>query len=361
MSDREQEIEHLERLRARHKANIRKLEKMLAGYGPLESPLNLLNKLELEQEQLRQVEEELAALRGEGPAEVAAEQAVPVWFEGPQVVASGDRAAAVGGDVHGDVVTGEKVDVGKAAEVSGGPPETEALEPPAVTPGPQAQPVPSQAESARRGINWEQVGAIAGAIGLLIALAAWLIPNAGSYLFGTPAATATPATLPATFTPAATSPPTVALTSDVKLDFWFEVKASDANEFVPGVEGGKYRSGETLRFHFTPTTNGYAYLFSLDTAGKFTPLWPDYTSREAGQVEAGEDYQTIEFELDDREGWEQFFAVASTQPFSYDEDVEPHLHPKPLPGGRGVEPVLKLLELREDRFFHEKITFAHVK
>ncbi len=358
MSDREQEIEHLERLRDRHQANIRNLEEMLAGYGPLESPLNLLNKLELEQEQLRQVEEELAALRGEGPAEVAAEQAVPVWFEGPQVVASGDRAAAVGGDVHGDVVTGEKVDVGKAAEVSGGPPETEALEPPAVTPGPQAQPVPSQAESARRGINWEQVGAIAGAIGLLIALATWLIPNAGSYLFGTPTATLT--TLPATFTPAATSPPTVAPTSDVELAFWFEVKRGDADEFVQGIEGGKYRSGDTLRFHFTPAADGYAYLFSLDTAGKFTPLWP-YDSRAAGQVIAGEDYQTIEFRLDQSEGWEQFFAVASTQPFSYDEDVKPHLQPALLPGGKGVDPVLKLLELREDRFFHEKITFAHVK
>ncbi len=332
MSNREQELEHLKRLRAIHQANIRDLEEKLALHGPLAEPTHLLRELEIEQEGLQQAEERLAALLGEGSGEVTVEQAAPVSSDRPQVVASGDGAAAVGGDV----VTGEKVEVEKPAETQEKPAEAEAIEPSVVELVQREQPASSQEEPARRGTNWEQVGAIAGAIGLLIALAAWLIPGAGSYLFRTPAG------------------------EPVELAFWFEVKAGDADEFVQGVEGGKYRSGETLRFHFTPKADGYAYLFSLDTAGKFTPLWPDYASREARQVKAGEDYQTIEFRLDQSEGQEQFFAVASTRPFSYEEDVEPHLQPKPLPGGKGVDPVLKLLELREDRFFHEKITFTHL-
>ncbi len=103
MSNREQEIEHLEKLRARHQANIRKLEEMLAGYG-MDRPLPLLNNLEFEQEQVRQVEEQLAALRGERPEEAAEEQTTPAPTGGRQVTASGERAVAVGGDVKGNVI-----------------------------------------------------------------------------------------------------------------------------------------------------------------------------------------------------------------------------------------------------------------
>ncbi len=59
----EQEIEHLDNLRARHQANIRKLEERLALYG-MAPPLHLVNELELEQKQLQEVEAQLAALRG---------------------------------------------------------------------------------------------------------------------------------------------------------------------------------------------------------------------------------------------------------------------------------------------------------
>ncbi len=65
MPDREKEIAHLAELRARHRTNIRSLEKMLAGYG-MDRPLHLVNSLEFEQEQLQQVEAELAALQ-KGP------------------------------------------------------------------------------------------------------------------------------------------------------------------------------------------------------------------------------------------------------------------------------------------------------
>ncbi len=255
MSDREQEIEHLERLRAIHQANIRDLEEKLALHGSLDSPPHLHRRLEREQKGLQQVETKLEALWGEKSVETT-----------------------LSVDVLHQRVPVREILIGLFVVV---------------------------------------------VVGVIIA---WVIQRA----------------------------------EPIELAFWFEVKTGDADEFVPGVEGGKYRYRDKLIFHFTPAADGYAYLFSLDIAGKFTPLWP-YDSHEAGQVIAGEDYQTIEFELDDREGWEQFFAVASTQPFSYDEDVKPHLHPKSLPGGKGVDPVLKLLELREGRFFHEKITFAHVK
>ncbi len=163
------------------------------------------------------------------------------------------------------------------------------------------------------------------------------------------------------FAPTSTPTPTVARLQGIELDLWFEVKTSGAEEFVQGNEEGEYKSGDMLRYHFRPKADGYAYLFNIDTQGKFTPLWPNFTAQNAAQVRAGEDYQTSEFRLDQSEGWEQVFAVVSLEPFSYDGDIAPYLEPLPLPGGKGVDPVRKLLELREDRFFHKKITFAHLK
>lgn len=115
MNELEQEIAHLQELRAKHRKNIRTLEEMLANYG-LERPLPLLNNLEFEREQLRQVEERLAALAGteETPAApgepVAAPPAVRVTVTGSGAGAVGEGATAagaggvaVGGDVHGNV------------------------------------------------------------------------------------------------------------------------------------------------------------------------------------------------------------------------------------------------------------------
>ncbi len=59
----QREVEHLEKLRASHLANIRNLEKTLAGCGRVR-PINLLNDLKFEQQQLRQVKGRLAALQG---------------------------------------------------------------------------------------------------------------------------------------------------------------------------------------------------------------------------------------------------------------------------------------------------------
>ncbi len=58
----EQKIEHLKKLQARHSANICKLEETLAWYG-MTPPLYLVNSLEYENEQLREVEARLTALR----------------------------------------------------------------------------------------------------------------------------------------------------------------------------------------------------------------------------------------------------------------------------------------------------------
>lgn len=61
MTESEQEIAHLQELQAKHRKNIRRLEEQLASYG-MEQPLPLLNNLEFEREQLRQVEERLGKL-----------------------------------------------------------------------------------------------------------------------------------------------------------------------------------------------------------------------------------------------------------------------------------------------------------
>jgi HEAT repeat protein len=62
MTELEQEIAHLQELQAKHRKNIHTLEEMLANYG-MDRPLPLVNNLEFEQEQLRQVEERLTAAR----------------------------------------------------------------------------------------------------------------------------------------------------------------------------------------------------------------------------------------------------------------------------------------------------------
>jgi hypothetical protein len=119
MTDREDELAHLRGLRARHRKNIRTLEEMLANYG-MDRPLPLLNNLEFEREQLRQVEERLAAVlasRQAGTEETpaapakpaAASPAVRVTVTGSGAAAVGEGATAagdvaVGGDVHGDIM-----------------------------------------------------------------------------------------------------------------------------------------------------------------------------------------------------------------------------------------------------------------
>ncbi len=73
MTEPEQEIAHLQELRAKHRRNIRTLEETLANYG-MTRPLKLINELEFEQEQLRQVErrlEKLAAPADPGEAPTA--------------------------------------------------------------------------------------------------------------------------------------------------------------------------------------------------------------------------------------------------------------------------------------------------
>ena len=113
----EQKIAHLRKMRAKHRKHIRTLEEQIANYG-MTPPLSLLNELEHEQEQLRQVKEQLAGLEAQAGTE-----------EMP------------GKPVH--------------------PPRT---------------PKP------RRQVNWEKVGAIVGVIGMLIVLGAWLLPNAVDFL-----------------------------------------------------------------------------------------------------------------------------------------------------------------------------------
>ena len=118
MTELEKEIAHLQELQAKHRQNIRTLEEMLTNYG-MDRPLPLLNNLDFEREQLRQVEERLAAaLAAQAgtkkaptvPTEpVAGHPAVQVTVTGSGAAAVGDRATAggvvaVGGDVHGDVV-----------------------------------------------------------------------------------------------------------------------------------------------------------------------------------------------------------------------------------------------------------------
>ena len=63
MTELEQEIAHLQELRAKHRKNIRRLKETLANYG-VDRPLKLVNELEFEQEQLCHVEEQLEELVG---------------------------------------------------------------------------------------------------------------------------------------------------------------------------------------------------------------------------------------------------------------------------------------------------------
>lgn len=193
---------------------------------------------------------------------------------------------------------------------------------------------------------FQGVGVVIGFLALIVAVMELFMPGF------MPNREVVPASSPA-ITPAPAS------VLGVPLNFWFEVKTEDNGEFSEGIEGKEYSSGEELRFRYVPSEEGYAYLFSLDTAGEFTPLWPDYTSREAAPVKAGVEYSTNLFRLDQSTGKEQFFAVASSVPFSYDEDIKPHLEPEELSGGKGVAPVLKRLNLSEDRFFQKRITFTH--
>ena len=199
---------------------------------------------------------------------------------------------------------------------------------------------------------WQGIGTIIAVIALVVTVVALIGPP--------PPATPTPQSTQLEPTPPSTSTLAPNKTPPVPPDFWFQVKAAGTDTFVRGVMGGEYRSGDHLRFGFTPASDGYAYLFNLDTVGKFTPLWPDYPSREASPAKGGVEYTTDPFRLDQSAGEEQFFLVASSEPFSFDKDIQPNLQAEPLPGGKGVDPVLKRLALAEDKYAQKRITFTHV-
>ncbi|MBL7200844.1 MAG: hypothetical protein ISS56_11890 [Anaerolineae bacterium] len=61
-----EEREHLLRLQAQHKRNIRMLENQIAMYG-MTPPIHLVNHLDHQREQLAEVEARLAALEGSFP------------------------------------------------------------------------------------------------------------------------------------------------------------------------------------------------------------------------------------------------------------------------------------------------------
>ncbi len=87
MTEWENEIAHLEKLRATHRRNIRTLEERLAAYGSLERPLHLINTLEAEREQLHRVEERLAAVQaGKEPPPSARPASVTLFDQREQVV-----------------------------------------------------------------------------------------------------------------------------------------------------------------------------------------------------------------------------------------------------------------------------------
>jgi hypothetical protein len=119
VTELEQEIAHLKELQAKHRKNIRTLEEMLANYG-MDRPLHLVNALDFEQEQLRQVEEELAAALAiqAGAEEVPGSPAEPAAVSpdvqltvtgsgaaavGERAIAVGEGGVGVGGDVYGDI------------------------------------------------------------------------------------------------------------------------------------------------------------------------------------------------------------------------------------------------------------------
>jgi hypothetical protein len=118
MTDLEKEITHLQELQAKHRQNTRILEEMLANYG-MDRPLPLLNNLEFEREQLRQVEKELAAalatqaeMEGASTAPIEPGAAPPTGqvtvtnsgaAAGGKGTAAGAGGVAVGGDVHGGI------------------------------------------------------------------------------------------------------------------------------------------------------------------------------------------------------------------------------------------------------------------
>jgi formylglycine-generating enzyme required for sulfatase activity len=163
MTELEQEIAHLQELRAKHRKNIHRLEEQLATYGKADAPLHLFNKLDSEQEQLRRVEERMEELLVQARTEEIPAKSVRLPYHAP--------------------------------------PESVLAKP-------------------RRPVNWERVGAIAGVAAVLIALGAWLVPNVADFLsarlFETPTMAATlptPTSVPSTDTPTPTRvPPTDAPT-----------------------------------------------------------------------------------------------------------------------------------------------------
>lgn len=180
MTDLEQEIAHLQGLYAMHRENIRYLERQLAQHG-MTPPLGLLHQLKHEREKLHQVKERLAELGVRVvPGETSTEESPELQIERARVLTR-----------------------------------------------------PTQK---RRPVNWEKVVAIAGVIGVLIAICAYLALSARSVLVAwlfRPTATPTKTPTTVTDTPMLTPMP-----SPTPTPYYVEIVVDASERMSDEFEGG---------------------------------------------------------------------------------------------------------------------------
>jgi hypothetical protein len=75
------------------------------------------------------------------------------------------------------------------------------------------------------------------------------------------------------------------------------------------------RAGDRLQLHYVTGTRGYGVIVSLDGRGVVTPHLP-LADKGAAPLAAGEESLLQSYELDDAPGFERFFFVTSSAPFS---------------------------------------------
>ncbi len=184
----EQRHAFLENQLREHKRNLQLLMEKKAIYAKGEEPLFLLKQIEAEKEEIERIKEEL---------ENDKHQLERLYREGIRAFVMNKWELAISSFRRVISIDPNYKDAQFRLEEAERQRELEKL------------PTSFQERLFRRRLNWEQVGAIAGVIGLLIALGAWLIPNAGSYLFGTPTAIAVATTPSPTVTPTPTDTTTL--------------------------------------------------------------------------------------------------------------------------------------------------------
>jgi hypothetical protein len=125
---------------------------------------------------------------------------------------------------------------------------------------------------------------------------------------------------------------------------------------MQGIIGKTYYSGDNVSLIFSTNVDCYMTVFCID---KKNIIGLFNKKLEPQKILGGDNNETISFELDDTDGEEVYYAIASHNSFKFEKDIKPKLEKEISGLGSKGPDLVKNIELDENKFFQKSIYFKH--